>query len=545
MIETIKNLSSYFNKEKENPSKYINPDLLKKYSIFKNWLIENGAIFTKNIDFPYVYGPFNLIGCKSISEINENESILLIPKKLMIISKELKYLDSYIEDFEEELYEDTDMATLYLTLHLCLELSNDKSFFRPYFDLILHNENFLDNFTEENMKYFEEDDKIIKSIKQTLNELDELYDTVKEGKYFKNISKKEFLFCYSQVVSRQFYIDKNCTALIPLADLLNHNNIMVHYELYDSENYVFKYTDNFTVSSDVNKDIVPTSIKEYPNINIIESEIKPFTFNKKTVNDSNDDNNSEENIKINAYDYFSISTSKGEIISKGKQVFNNYFNGSNKYLLKYYGFCLIDNIYDYTLINFNIEKFKDIYLDKYLEIVFGKKYKTNLDPNYNILKIKIFFNEANFFLVKYYRFLYFYESVKDVKQYVNYRFDIDLEISFIKLAIERLKLKFNGDKIEELNELENELFNSKENNVNYFKVNSLIYRVTQKRNILHQVDLLEFILGLMTKYKKEIICYKDLLLYQKDFVNISKYDTDENSKIKIIKFIIKSHNFVS
>ena len=545
MIETIKNLSSYFNQEKENPSLYINPDLQKKYSIFKDWLIENGAIFTKNIDFPYVYGPFNLIGCKSISDINENESILLIPKKLMIISKELKYLDSYIEDFEEELYEDTDMATLYLTLHLCLELNNKNSFFRPYFDLILHNENFLDYFTEENMKYFDEDDRIIKSIKQTLNELDELYDTVKEGKYFKNISKKEFLFCYSQVVSRQFYIDKNCTALIPLADLLNHNNLMVHYELYDSENYVFKYTDNFTVSSDVNKDVVPTSIKEYPNINIIESEIKPFTFNKKSDNDSDDDNNSEENIIINVNDYFSISTSKGEIISKGKQVFNNYFNGSNKYLLKNYGFCLIDNIYDYTLINFNIEKFKDIYLDKYLEIVFGKKYKTNIDPFYNIVKIKIYFNEANFFLVKYFRFFYFYESVKDVKQYVNYRFDIDLEISFIKLAIERLKLKFNSDKIEELHELENELFNNKENNINYFKVNALIYRVTQKRNILHQIDLLEFILGLMIKYKKEISCYKDLLLYQKDFVNISKYDTDENSKIKIIKFIIKSHNFVS
>ena len=545
MIETIKNLSSYFNQEKENPSLYINPDLQKKYSIFKDWLIENGAIFTKNIDFPYVYGPFNLIGCKSISDINENESILLIPKKLMIISKELKYLDSYIEDFEEELYEDTDMATLYLTLHLCLELNNKNSFFRPYFDLILHNENFLDYFTEENMKYFDEDDRIIKSIKQTLNELDELYDTVKEGKYFKNISKKEFLFCYSQVVSRQFYIDKNCTALIPLADLLNHNNLMVHYELYDSENYVFKYTDNFTVSSDVNKDVVPTSIKEYPNINIIESEIKPFTFNKKSDNDSDDDNNSEENIIINVNDYFSISTSKGEIISKGKQVFNNYFNGSNKYLLKNYGFCLIDNIYDYTLINFNIEKFKDIYLDKYLEIVFGKKYKTNTDPFYNIVKIKIYFNEANFFLVKYFRFFYFYESVKDVKQYVNYRFDIDLEISFIKLAIGRLKLKFNSDKIEELHELENELFNNKENNINYFKVNALIYRVTQKRNILHQIDLLEFILGLMIKYKKEISCYKDLLLYQKDFVNISKYDTDENSKIKIIKFIIKSHNFVS
>ena len=539
MIERIKSLSDFFNKENENPSSHINSDLLQKYSIFKNWLISNGAIFSKNIDFPYTYGPFNLIGCKSMSEIKENESILLIPKKLMIISKELLYLNEYIEDIEDELYEDTDMSTLYLTLHLCLEINNTSSFFRPYFDLILSNHNYLDDFTEENLKFFEEDDKIITSIRQTLDELDELYDVIKEGKYFKNISKKNFLFCYSQVVSRQFYIDKNCTALIPLADLLNHNNLMVHYELYDSENYVFKYTDSFTVSSDINKDIIPTYIKEYPknDINKIR-EIKPF--NIKKYNDE-----TEDNVNINNNDYFSISTSKGQKIAKGKQVFNNYYNGGNKYLLKNYGFCLIDNIYDYTLINFNIEKGKDIYLDKYLEIVFGKKYKTNSDPFYNILKIRIYFNEANFFLVKYYRFFYFYECVKDIKQYVNYRFDIDLEISFIKLSIERLKLKYNCSKIIELDELENELFNNKEKKINCFKINALIYRITQKRNIMHQIDLLEFILRIIIKYKNEIKCYKDILLYQKDFVNISKYDTDENSKIKIIKFIIKSHNFVS
>ena len=540
MIDRIKSLSDFFNKENENPSSHINPDLFQKYSIFKKWLISNGAIFTKNLDFPYTYGPFNLIGCKSLSEIKENESILLIPKKLMIISKELLYLNEYIEDIEDELYEDTDMSTLYLTLHLCLEKNNPNSFFRPYFDLILFNNNYLDEFTEENLKFFEEDDNIIISIKQTLDELDELYNVIKEGKYFKTITKKNFFFCYSQVVSRQFYIDKNCTALIPLADLLNHNNLMVHYELYDSENYVFKYTDSFTVSSDINKDIIPTYIKEYPK-NDIDSikEIKPFN-----INNINNSTESEDNVNINDNDYFSISTSKGERIDKGKQVFNNYYNGGNKYLLKNYGFCLIDNKYDYTLINFNIEKGKDIYLDKYLEIVFGKKYKTNSDPFYNILKIKIFFNEANFFLVKYFRFFYFYESVKDIKQYVNYKFDIDLEISFIQLSIERLKLKYNCDKITELDELENELFNNKEK-INCFKVNALIYRITQKRNILHQIDLLEFILRIIIKYKKEIKCYKDLLLYQKDFVNISRYDTDENSKIKLIKFIIKSHNFVS
>ena len=540
MIDRIKSLSDFFNKENENPSLNINPTLFQKYSLFKKWLISNGAIFTKNLDFPYTFGPFNLIGCKSLSDINENESILLIPKKLMIISKELLYLNEYIEDIEDDLYEDTDMSTLYLTLHLCLELDNKNSFFRPYFDLILFNHNYLDDFTEENLNFFEEDDNIIMSIKQTLDELDELYNVIKEGKYFKTITKKNFFFCYSQVVSRQFYIDKNCTALIPLADLLNHNNLMVHYELYDSENYVFKYTDSFTVSSDINKDIIPTYIKEYPK-NDIDSikEIKPFN-----INNINNSTESEDNVNINDNDYFSISTSKGERIDKGKQVFNNYYNGGNKYLLKNYGFCLIDNKYDYTLINFNIEKGKDIYLDKYLEIVFGKKYKTNSDPFYNILKIKIFFNEANFFLVKYFRFFYFYESVKDIKQYVNYKFDIDLEISFIQLSIERLKLKYNCDKITELDELENELFNNKEK-INCFKVNALIYRITQKRNILHQIDLLEFILRIIIKYKKEIKCYKDLLLYQKDFVNISRYDTDENSKIKLIKFIIKSHNFVS
>ena len=541
MIEKIKSLSDYFNKENENPSSCINSDLFKKYSIYKNWLIENGAIFSKNIDFPYTYGPFNLIGCKSVSDINEKESILLVPKKLMIISRELSYLDEYIEDIEGELYEDCDMATLYLTLHLCFEINNKKSFFRPYFDLILYNHNFLDDFTEENLKLFDDDDKIILSIKEMMNELDELYDTIKEGKYFKNISKKEFLFCYSQVVSRQFFIDKNCTALIPLADLLNHHNLLVHYELYDSENYIFKYTDYFTVSSDKNKDIVPTSIKQYPNNNIIKNEIKPFIFEKK----EDDEEENEEKIEINENDYFSISTSKGQKILKGKQVFNNYYNGGNKYLLKNYGFCLIDNIYDHTLINFNFEKGKDIYLNKYLEIVFGKKYKTDKDPFFNILKIKIYFNEANFFLVKYYRFFYFYESVKDIKQYVNYKFDINLEISFISLAIERLKLKFNGEKIEEINELENELFNNKEKKLNGFKINVLIYRITQKRNILNQIDLMEFILKIMKKYKNEIKSYKEMLNYIDEFVNITKYDTDENSKIKIIKFIIKSHNFVS
>ena len=69
MYNRIKKLSNFLNQEKINSSLYINSELLKKFETFKIWLIQNGAIFSKNIDFPYVFGPFNLIGCKSISEI--------------------------------------------------------------------------------------------------------------------------------------------------------------------------------------------------------------------------------------------------------------------------------------------------------------------------------------------------------------------------------------------------------------------------------------------------------------------------------------------
>ncbi len=47
-------------------------------------------------------------------------------------------------------------------------------------------------------------------------------------------------------------------------------------------------------------------------------------------------------------DYFCISTSLKQKMSKGSQAFNNYCDINNKSLLKYYGFALMNNIFDYT-----------------------------------------------------------------------------------------------------------------------------------------------------------------------------------------------------
>lgn len=542
MYERVIKISEYLNQENKGPSLYINPELLKKFKIFKKWLIDNGAIFEKNIDFPYTYGPFHLIGCKSISEIKGNESILLIPKKLMIISKELNYLDDLIDSIEDELYESDDIPTLYLTLHLYLENKHKDSFFRSYLDLIFSNHNFLNDFTEENLEiFFDGDEKMIKSIKNTLDDVDHLYSIINKNTNFNAMTKEDFSFCYSQVISRQFYIDQESVALIPLADLLNHKNIKIHYEIYDSENYIFKYTTNFTLDSDINIDIRPTFIKEYPIINNKKDAelINPFYF-------KNDEKNKKKlNIKEN--DFFSISTSKGEIIEEGSQVFNNYYDGGNKYLLKNYGFCLIDNKYDYTSIFINIETDKDLYLHKYLEILFGKQYKIHSDSFQKFLKIKIYFNEICFYLIKYYRFIYYYKEINDMKQYIDYKFDIDLEIRFISLSLELLKNKSllmnkTNNIMKDFNELENDLFNNKEKNI--FKINAFIYRITQKINVLNQIKLLEFILKIMKNNKNSIKSYINLLDYEKEFFNLSEYDNDYNSKTKIINFILKSKNII-
>ena len=136
-----------------------------------------------------------------------------------------------------------------------------------------------------------------------------------------------------------------------------------------------------------------------------------------------------------------------------------------------------------------------------------------------------------------------------MNQYIDYKFDIELEINFISLTINCLEShlnlmnKSNGNIENELGELENELFNSKNNKINSFKVNAYIYRITQKINILNQIELLECLLSIMNKHKKEIKGYIDLLDYEKEFKNISQFDSDEFSKIKIVLFIRKIIDF--
>lgn len=538
MYERIKKISSIFNKEDENPNEYISKETQEKYKIFKKWLIENGAIFQKNIDFPYTYGPFHIVGCKCVSDIKDDEGILLVPKNLMIMGKDLTYINKLIQDVKDDLSDKEDFSTLFLTLNLYLEKNKKDSFFKPYIDLIFTNR---DYFATWNDKTYTELHNIYtaQSIKNLLDSIDIIYNILIKCKAFEKMTREEYSFCYFQVISRQFYLDKKNSALIPLADLLNHSSVTIHYEIYDSENMVFKYSDHFTVDEDIKIDIKPTYLKEIPIIKPTYNKLKPIIPTKDRYDPNEEEESEDEDdtiVNLNINDYFCISTSLKQKMNKGSQAFNNYCDINNKSLLKYYGFALINNIFDYTDVIFQFDK-SDVVIKTYLPHLFKKRFKTDLDEKYNLLKIRCEYRNVCADLIKYYQFMYYYD-VNKIDDFFLYKFNYQLELASFQLAIHGLEMKLKmmekkGTFLQELDELENEI---KKKDPGQIKVNILLYRIGQKLNVLNQIELFKSILNMFVNHK-DITKYEDLFQYLNELKDISEYDNEEDAKLKIISFI--------
>lgn len=553
MFERIQKICNYLKKENDNTDIYINKEIKEKYNIYKKWLIENGAVFDKNIDFPFTYGPFHKIGCKSISDIDENEAIILMPKNLIIKSEDLQYFEQYIKDVIDDLYED-DLPAIYLTIYLYLEKQKQNSFYKPYIDILFLQDNNNDNSIYDKWdekKITELNDEItIKSFEKILNKTEEIYNLIKQCDKFTNFTRNEFLNCYFQVMSKKLDLNdyNNNSVLIPILDLFyKDDSIKLRYEIYDSENMIFKYT---TFLNDINN--------SKKNIQITKSKYLPInkpTYNKfipllVDYDDVEEDSEGKEKVKkivkINNNDYFSLVLSKNEKISYSNIVCSNINDLCNKKIFKNKGFCLLYNRNDYLTVKFNINR-GELLIDKYLEIIFGGKYQTkNDDPIYNTLKIKIEFNNISFDLLKYYRFMHFYEVKKNVKEYFKYRFNKDSEINIINKAIDFLKNRFKMMEINysfdaDLKDLENEIYKK---DANYMRTNILIYRVSQKIILKNQIDLLSFILNIMIKYKKEITGYNSIFNFIDKEKYVNEYDKEEYTRMKILRFIAYMSKYI-
>ena len=539
MLKKLKDLASIFSKENEKQTKLISKEELDKYSQFKYWLDENGAKYKNTITFPISYGPFGIRGCKAIRNINENESIIFIPRHLMIISKDYPEISKIIDEID---FEECDYSTLILTIFLYLEnKKGNNSFFYPYLQLFPKNNCF--DYWDEN-KLNDLDDLEVKiSIQDILYELDDYYSYFILNDKLKDMKRNEFSYFYFQVISRQFYIDDESSALIPLADLLNHNNVNIKYEIYDSENFIFKYTNHFGNNKII--ELLPTKIFDPPLNKVSYNRLMPIIIknenknNDKEKNDDNDDNNNSNSIiEMNKNDYFTISTCSNQSFKIGEEVYNNYCDMSNEEMLKFYGFNQIDNINDFSIIYIKFirgdKKFDDV-----MSILFKQKYKYTADPLYNILKLKIKFKSICIDLIRYFR-MEFYKKKGNLNEYFLYKFDFKIEYEIIEQCIyfleSKLKIYIDQHSIEsDIAYLEKNLYYGSE--LDYMKINAVIFRLRQKINFKTQIELLNSIKKIMDKHK--INKYLEISEYLNELEISDEFDTKENNKKKIIKFLTK------
>jgi hypothetical protein len=165
------------------------------------------------------------------------------------------------------------------------------------------------------------------------------------------------------------------------------------------------------------------------------------------------------------------------------------------------------------------------------------KNKTELDNQYNLLKIRCEYRNVCADLIKYYQFMYYYD-VNKIDDFFLYKFNYQLELASFQLAIHGLEMKLKmmekkGTFLQELDELENEI---KKKDPGQIKVNILLYRIGQKLNVLNQIELFKSILNMFVNHK-DITKYEDLFQYLNELKDISEYDNEEDAKMKIISFI--------
>ena len=537
MYERIKKICINLRKESENQIYNFNEEIKSKYSQFKNWLLQNGAIFEQYLELPVIYSPFLKIGCKTKEDINENESFLMIPENLMIKSEDLKYFDKYIDNIKEEISE-KDLNLLYLILYLYLERKNEKSFYKPFIDVIYIEEYVIYNQIDN--KYIEElnDELAIKSIEKRLNKTNEIYELIIKCDKFSEIKKKEFIELYFKIKSRIFELNGNFV-LIPLLDLFcNDNSLNLKYEIYDSENMVFKYTSLINNNSNLKLNLYMTKSKYLPFNKPSYNKLIPIKVEYNDVEEEEEEEENKKELNINKNDYFSVAISKNNKILKNNIICNNN-ELCNKKLLKNKGFCLLYNKNDYLEININFER-GYILIDKYLENIFEDNYETKNDsPIYNYIKIKIYFNFICTELLKYFRFMYFYKSKNNAKEYFKYSFNLDIEINIFNLSIKFLedKLKQMTKKFpfeKDLEDLEKQINNNNKEK-DYLKTNLIIFRLSQAIIIKNQINLLNYILRIMKKYN--VNGYNNIYDYLNKEKIINDYDSEENTKLKILRFI--------
>jgi hypothetical protein len=289
---------------------------------------------------------------------------------------------------------------------------------------------------------------------------------------------------------------------------------------------VFKHTESLCGNN--KEDVQTTKASVYPCNHVTYNTTDEITFPiDNIVNDNLP-------IDINEHDYFVFATSNGQEFKQGEQCFIKYSKLSNKNMLMHYGFNMLINEDDNTIIYINVDNSNKEFV-KCIKKYFIKHYKENK------LKIKVKCRNVCEKLMQYYRIMYFYRNNIPLNEVNTYVFDKKVELSVLKECIDLLKNKLvdmNGryDVKKDLMCLEREMIENGFNKMDYKMVNVIIYRIRQRVNLAHQIEMMECV----RRELERKVDAKDYLSLMDEIVmleNVSEYDSNEYSMLKIMNFI--------
>ena len=528
--QDINNKSFSFNTINNN---IISQDSLDKYNNFKKWLDENGAIYPK-LNFPKKFN--NIFGCEATEDIKENSCLFYIPYKLLIDSSniKIKYLPKSLKKNN----------TVKLVLFLLEEHEKkEKSFYKPYIDLILINDfsNYTPFWSKDDLIELN-DEMVEENINYYINEIIDYYSEIFDKKE-KKFDFMLFKLFYVFVFSRQFNIGDNKMLLIPLADLLNHSPYAdIKYEFFDSKNLVMKYTSDFNDNNNLSKDILSNNLKAFTDFSDF---FKNYEINpkKKEKNDEikiikvDFETKEEKDYELNDSDYFVISTNK-QIFNKGTQIFNNYGICSNEYLLVNLGFCLLDNPGDKT----------KIILPRPLHLEFLKNF---LEKNFldDFVNKDSYIKDKMIYIRLYVKRNKIAKKILNILRYEIYhelkKFEKKKEIECLNKYIEIIndKLDMNNNSVFKLiNNIKEMIYKTGINNDNKFNI--AIFKLTQKLNLLYQKEIINNMINILNSDEKnEIINYETFSDKVKKYENIKSIYMKQDDIKNIILYYLNKNKF--
>ena len=474
-------------------------DIIDIYTQFKKWLNDNGAIYP-NIEFPIPYLKGRTIGCKTTKNIDQNSAILYIPYKLIIDSGKIE-VNTTLPSLSRH------NATK-ITYFLLKEIDKGKeSFYKPYINLILSNNfNSYPVFWTEDDKIELDDGDFEDKISNYNDEINQTCDLMKKKTDVSLFEHLLFKRIYTYVISKQIVINENRSLLVPLVDLLNDKpTIDVKYEIFDSNNFVMKYTSDFDKENNDKNLLVYTNCENYfEHVKNIEN--KNVDKNKIAFDINLYD---KKNLDINETDYFVLSTNSEQTFKEGEQIFNNFGKKSNDILLLNHSLCLIDNINDSTVVLLTTKQADKFTANFVLEHMM--KNLVNLGTydvdNYLQLQFKIPRNKISTKAFNFFKYI----NILGRMRFEDYVFikKVELEIleSYLNFLTDSIfKMKFPIFKA--INIVKDMIvrgtFHQNQKNI-------ISYKLTQKVNVEYQREYIQFMLNVVTKCDENTKSYMELI----------------------------------